>query len=264
MNESLPFEFVRVERSDRIVTVMIDRPEVLNALSASVLMELSVAFEHIARDEAIRGVILTGAGDRSFVSGADISELLALTEETAQPYFAAAHKAISGIERLSKPVVAAVGGFALGGGCELALACHLRIASSDAVFGLPEVGLGAIPGFGGTVRLPRLIGVGRALEMMLTGRRVDAHEAKDIGLVHAVVDRKELIERSTSLLSEILRMGPLAISAALDSVYHGLDAPLEAALSRESAEFTRLLASEDLREGMRAFLEKRSPSFRGR
>ena len=264
MRKSRPFDFVRVERSDPIVTVVIDRPEALNALNLSILRGLSAAFEEIARDDRIRGVVLTGGGDRSFVSGADIGELLELSPATAPDFFEAAHGAFHVIERLSKPVVAAVGGFALGGGCELALACHLRVASRDAVFALPEVGLGAIPGFGGTVRLPRLIGTGRALEMILTARRVDADEARDIGLVYEVVDRGDLLARSTALLSEILAKGPLAVSAALESVYRGLDAPLDAALSHESAQFTALLDTEDLKEGMRAFLDRRSPRFLGR
>jgi enoyl-CoA hydratase len=255
---------VRVDRVERLAQVEIHRPDALNALNAALLTRLSEVFTELKADGGVRGVIITGAGDRAFVAGADIGELARLTQETAPKLCHLANRTFGQIESLGKPVVAAVGGYALGGGCELALACHLRVASEDAVFGLPEVGLGAIPGFGGTVRLARLIGLGRALDVILTGRQVQAEEADRLGLINRMVPRAQLLDQSRSLLEEILKNGPLAIEAALDSVYYGIGASLDSALAHESSLFARLVGSEDLAEGMEAFLEKRSPRFRGR
>ena len=255
---------VRLEWDGDLAVVTIDRQEKLNALNAEVLAELGEVFERLRDDQDVRGVVLTGGGTKAFVAGADIGELARLDPVGGVALSRRGQDLFLAIERFPKPVLAAVGGFALGGGCELALACHLRLAGDNARFGLPEVGLGVIPGYGGTVRLARLVGLGRAVEMILSGEMIDAARAAEIGLVSAVVPRAELLERGKELLRRITRNGPVAVRLALESIYAALDADTRGALDREAALFGLLAATSDMREGTGAFLEKRKPQFTGR
>ena len=255
---------VRVEWDGDIAVVFIDRQEKLNALNADVIRELGQVFEDLRSDDQVRGVILTGAGEKAFVAGADIGELAQMNSVSGVQVSRDGQTVFGQIERFPKPVLAAVGGFALGGGCELALACHLRIASENARFGLPEVGLGIIPGYGGTVRLARLVGLGRAIEMALTGEMVGATRAADIGLVSTVVPREDLMEEAKSLMRKITQNGPLALRMALESIYNAVDTSTCEALRLESSLFGLLASTEDMKEGMGAFLEKRNAEFKGR
>ena len=249
--------------TDGIARLTVNRPDKLNALNAIVINELGDAVTRIETDAAVRGVIVTGAGNKAFVAGADINEL------TEQGVTGGRNRALLGqqvfrrLERCGKPVLAAVNGFALGGGCELALACHLRIASENAKFGQPEVKLGIAPGYGGTVRLPRIVGKARALELLLTGEMIDAEEARRIGLVNRVVPAERLLPESEGLLRSILANGPLAVRACLEAVDSGMDMSLDQALLLEAGYFGVLSATEDMREGTKAFLEKRKPAFKG-
>lgn len=256
--------YIRVEWDGDIVVVSVDRQDKLNALNAEVVSELGEVFSSIADDDQVRGVILTGAGNKAFVAGADIGELARMDSVSGVRVSRQGQDVFRRIERFPKPVLAAVGGFALGGGCELALACHLRVASRNARFGLPEVGLGIIPGYGGTVRLTRLVGLGRALELTLTGEMIDADRALAMGLVSAVVERDALLDESKALMRKITKNGPVAVRLALESIYHALDTATAEALDLESSLFGLLASTEDMKEGMAAFMEKRSPSFRGR
>jgi enoyl-CoA hydratase len=255
---------VRVERDDDLAVVTVDRPEKLNALNAQVVRDVGSAFDGLRSDASVRGVILTGAGDKAFVAGADIGQLAMMDPLSGVEVSREGQRVFLGIERFPKPVLAAVGGYALGGGCELALACHIRIASDNARFGLPEVGLGIIPGYGGTIRLARLIGLGRAIELTLTGEMIGAERAEAIGLVSAVVPRADLLERSKQMLRKITKNGPVAVRMALESVYHAVDATTPEALELESSLFGLLAATADMKEGMEAFLQKRKASFQGR
>ena len=256
--------------ADGVALVTINRPEKLNALSAAVVLELQDAFERIADDTAMRAAIVTGAGDKAFVAGADINELAALSAVEVREYALRGQRAFRPLETCGKPTVAAVNGFALGGGLELAMACTVRFASENARLGQPEVKLGIIPGYGGTQRLPRLVGRGRALEMLLSGEPVTAEEAHRIGLVNAVVPRDEfyhsagLMNLSRAWLGKVLANGPLAVGLVLEAVDVGLDAGLEEGLRLEAAAFGVSAATEDRREGTRAFLEKRKPAFAGK
>lgn len=249
--------------SNGLARVTINRPDKLNALNATVIAELGDAVTRIETDAAVRGVILTGAGSKAFVAGADISELAAQTPMQGKARSALGQQVFRRLERCGKPVIAAVNGFALGGGCELAMACHIRIAAEHAKFGQPEVKLGIGPGYGGTARLPRLVGKGRALELLLTGGMIDAAEAYQMGLVNRVVPGDKLLDESETLLRTILENGPLAIRTCLEVVDAGLDATLEQALSLEANHFGLLSATDDMREGTKAFLEKRKPVFKG-
>lgn len=255
---------LRVEHEEDLALVTIDRPAKLNALNAEVVDELDQVFARLDDDDTVRGVIVTGAGEKSFVAGADIAELAQMNGLEAQRISRRGQRMLDRIERLSKPVLAAVGGYALGGGCELAIACHLRIASPNARFGLPEVGLGIIPGYGGTVRLARLIGLGRAVEMTLTGDPIDAERAAAIGLVSRVVERDVLLDEARTLMRRITSKGPVAVRLALDSVYHAMDTARDDALRHEAALFAIAAETDDVREGMGAFLEKRAARFEGR
>ena len=257
-------EFVRVERDGAHAVVRIDRQDKLNALNPQVIAELKDAFQAIEGDDQVRGVILTGAGDKAFVAGADIGVLATMDSLSGVAVSRAGQEVFRTIERFPKPVLASVGGYALGGGCELALACHMRIASDTARFGLPEVGLGIIPGYGGTIRLARLVGLGRAIELTLTGEMIGAERAAEMGLVSRVVPRDELDSSASALLSSVTRNGPVAVRMALESVYHALDASTERALEFESSLFGLLASTADMKEGMSAFLEKRKPDFQGR
>src|SRR5215210_2418708 len=251
------------ELSDGIARITINRPDKLNALNATVIAELADAITRVETDAAVRGVILTGAGTRAFVAGADISELAEQTPMEGKARATAGQTAFRRLERCGKPVVAAVNGFALGGGCELAMACHIRLASEHAKFGQPEVKLGIAPGYGATVRLPRLVGKGRAIELLLTGRMIDAEEAFRIGLVNRVVPADRLLAESEALLRGILENGPLAVRACLETVDAGLDMALDEALLLEANQFGLLSATADMREGTKAFVEKRKAAFKG-
>lgn len=256
--------YVRVEWDAEIAVVTIDRQDKLNALNADVVRELGEVFSSLRDDDAVLGVIVTGAGKKAFVAGADIAELARMTPVSGVGVSRDGQRVFGEIERFPKPVVAAVGGYALGGGCELALACHLRVASDDARFGQPEVGLGLIPGFGGTVRFARLIGLGRAIEITLTGEMIDAKRALEIGLVSSVVDREALLQEAKALLRRVTKNGPVAVRMALESIYHALDNATPDALDFESTLFGLLASTQDMKEGLEAFLEKRKPDFRGR
>jgi enoyl-CoA hydratase len=257
-------EHIKVEWDGEIAVVTIDRAEKLNALNADVLRELVEVFDSLRDDDAVRGVVVTGAGDKAFVAGADITDLAKMTPLTGVEVSRSGQDAFGMVERFPKPVVAAIGGYALGGGLELALACHLRIASDHARFGLPEVGLGLIPGYGGTMRLVRVVGLGHAVEMTLTADMVDAARAHEIGLVSKVVARDDLLAEAKALTRRVTKNGPLAVRMARESIYHALDATGPDALRHESTLFCLLASSEDAREGLAAFSERRKPDFRGR
>jgi enoyl-CoA hydratase len=248
--------------SGGIARVTVNRPDKLNALNATVFTELEDAIVRIESDATIRGVILTGAGAKAFVAGADIGEIGGQGPLDGKARALRGQRIFRRLERCGKPVIAAVNGFALGGGCELAMACHLRIAAENAKFGQPEVKLGIGPGYGGTVRLPRLVGQGRALELLLTGAMIDAQEAWRIGLVNRVVPADRLIDECETMLRAILDNGPLAVRACLESVDAGLGLPLDDALQLEANLFGLLSGTADMREGTAAFLEKRKADFR--
>lgn len=247
-----------------LAIVTLDRQEKMNALNAEVFSELGEAFDSLRYDDQVRGVIVTGAGDKAFVAGADIGELAKMDAMAGVQVSRTGQGVFRAIERFPKPVLAAVGGYALGGGCELALACHMRVASENARFGLPEVGLGIIPGYGGTVRLARVVGLGRAVEMALTGEMISAEAAREMGLVTHVVPREELMEKAKATLRKVTKNGPVAVRMVLESIYRGMDSTLAEATGVESSLFGLLASTEDVREGMTAFLEKRKPDFKGR
>ncbi len=259
----MSYQFLTFDVAERIATITVNRPDKLNALNDATMAELGVAIEEARSNGAVAGVILTGAG-RAFVAGADIGELRA---KSATQAHALAHKGQEIYRRFEtspKPVIAAVNGFALGGGCELAMACHVRIASEVAKFGQPEVKLGVIPGYGGTQRLARLVGRGRALQLLLTGEMIDAAEACRIGLVNRVVPAKEnVVDAARAMLGQMLANAPQALAHCIDAVNRGTDITIEEALALEAAAFGLLAASDDMREGTSAFLEKRAPAFRG-
>ncbi len=247
-----------------IATVTIDRQKQLNALDDETVGLIRQIFEEIAADDSIRVVILTGAGDRAFVAGADIEELSGQDAPEARQRAQKGQAAFSAIEGCGKPVIAMINGFALGGGCELALACHLRYASSKAKIGLPEVTLGIIPGYGGTQRLQRVVGRGRAFELILCGEFITAEKAHQIGLVNGVFDPEELLAGVTAVAEVIAQRGPKALAFAIDAVIRGGECPLEEGLAIEADLFGMASVTEDMKEGMNAFLEKRSPDFQGR
>ena len=247
-----------------IARITINRPEKLNALSTALIGELGDAFRRLAEDPAIRAAILTGAGEKAFVAGADISELAELPAFEMSRHAERGQRVFRLLETCRKPTVAAINGFALGGGLELAMACTVRFASENAKLGQPEVKLGLVPGYGGTQRLPRLVGRGRALELLLAGDPISAAEALRIGLVNAVVPQAELLKHSETWLEKVLANGPLAVGLAMEAVDAGLDQGLESGLRFEAAAFGMAAATEDRREGTRAFLEKRKPGFAGK
>jgi enoyl-CoA hydratase/carnithine racemase len=246
-----------------IAYITLNRPKVLNALNTPTWGELRIAFEAAGENDEVRGVILTGAGDKAFIAGADIGELARMGAVQAEKSSRFGQGVLDLIESLGKPVIAAVNGFALGGGCETAMACTIRIAAEHARFGQPEVKLGMLPGGGGTQRLPRLIGKGRALQLILTGEAIDAHEAYRIGLVNEVVAAAGLLPRAEAILRQITANAPLAVHYALDATNEGLEAGLSEGLALEASYFGICAASEDKKEGTAAFFEKRQPSFRG-
>jgi len=255
---------VNVARDGAIATVTIQRPEKLNALDALTIRELGSAFDELCGDDGVHVVIVTGAGDKAFVAGADIGELARQTPLSGKATARIGQALMRAIELCPKPVIAAVNGFALGGGCELALACHLRVAADNAAFGLPEVGLGIIPGYGGTQRLARLVGRGKAIELVLTGQRIGADEALRIGLVNRVVPQAELAAAVRSLADAILKNGQIAVRGALEAIQRGCELPLDESMVLEANIFGVVASSDDMREGMQAFLEKRKPSFQNR
>ncbi len=258
----MSYENLLVEKQDETLWIIVNRPDKLNALNQMTISELDLAITEADRDEAVHAVVISGAGNKAFVAGADIGELATLGPVEAKAFSRRGQAIFDRIENLGKPVVAAVNGFALGGGCELAMACHLRVAARNAVFGQPEVKLGLIPGYAGTQRLPRLVGRGRGLEILLTGRNVSAEEAERIGLVNLVCDEGELVSTVDELLGRILANGPLAVSHCIEAVNHGLDLPFDDACLLEATLFGIGAGSEQMREGTSAFLEKRKPAFR--
>lgn len=258
----MAFENLLVTVDDRIATLTVNRPDKLNALNRATIAELDAAVAALASDPAVGGIIVTGAG-RAFVAGADIAELAALSPDEALALSRRGQAVFARLETSPKPVVAAVNGFALGGGCELAMACHLRLAADTARFGQPEVKLGLIPGYGGTARLPRLVGPGQAAQLLLTGEIIDAAEAARIGLVNRVVPAAELGDVARGLLRAMLANAPLALARLLEAVRGATGAPGADAYGREADAFARLVATADFREGTAAFLEKRAPRFTG-
>lgn len=261
---SMDYSTLLFEVADGIARITVSRPDKLNALNGDVIRELADAARRIETDDAIRGAIITGAGAKAFVAGADIGEIAAQGPLDGRERALAGQAAFRRFERCGKPVIAAVNGFALGGGCELAMACHIRLAAENAKFGQPEVKLGITPGYGGTVRLPRLVGRGRALELLLTGGMIDAQEALRIGLVNRVVPADRLLDEAESMLRAMLANGPLAVRAVLDAVDQALDMSLDDALLLEANLFGLLSSTADMKEGTRAFLEKREARFEGR
>lgn len=256
------FENLSVEKRGAITLLFIDRPKVLNALNAATLAEIGEFTRSFVNDDAQSALIVTGAGDKSFISGADINELAPLGSREAEDVSRFGQSVVDGLECSTKPVIAAINGYAFGGGFELALGCHMRLASDNAVMGLPEVGLGIIPGYGGTQRLPRLVGPGIAAELIMSGRRVKAEEAARLGIVNRVVAQADLLAEAEELAQSILKNGPLAVAAALECVQRGMQLPLDQGLRFESGRFGYLAASKDMHEGLNAFLEKRPPDFK--
>ena len=260
----MTYQNLLVESRDGVAFVTINRPEKLNALNDRTIEELDAAFAAIGADPQTRGVVLTGAGEKAFVAGADIGELATQSPVDGKARSLRGQRVLDRIERLGKPVVAAVNGFALGGGCELAMACHVRIASENARLGTPEVKLGLMCGYAGTQRLPRLVGKGRALEMLLTGEMVDAQEAARIGLVNRVVPREKLLAEAEALLRTMLANGPLSLRFTLEAVHDGLEMGLDEAQHQEATLFGLLCTTADMKEGTQAFLEKRPARFQGK
>ncbi len=260
----MPYTTLLFDVADGIARITVNRPDKLNALNATVMRELGDAVSAVETDDAIRGVLLTGAGPKAFVAGADIAELASQGPVDGKARAQIGQSVFRRLERCGKPVVAAVNGFALGGGCELAMACHLRVAAEGARFGQPEVKLGIGPGYGGTVRLPRLVGKGRALELLLTGEMIDAAEAWRIGLVNRVVPADRHLEEAEALLRKILENGPLALRFVIEAVDAGLELSVEDGLLLEANHFGLLSATADMREGTTAFLAKRKAAFTGR
>ncbi len=257
------FKILKIEVENQIALLTISQPKVLNALNETTMEELESAFRNRLKEDDVGAIILTGAGEKAFVAGADIKELAQLNPLDARLKALRGHALLEVIEGFPKPVIAAINGYCLGGGCELALACHLRIASENAQFGLPEVKLGLIPGYGGTQRLPRLVGKGRAMEMILSGESISAQEAARIGLVNSVVSRENLIPKCRELAEKILRNAPLAVRYSIEAVNTGLEMSLQEATRLEATFFGLACATEDMKEGTRAFTEKRIPQFKG-
>jgi enoyl-CoA hydratase len=258
----MSYENLLVEINKGIAVVTINRPKALNALSIAVLGELADTFAELQDDASLACVILTGGGEKAFVAGADIAAMQAMTAVEAEKFARLGHKILNTIESFPRPVIAAVNGFALGGGCELAMACDVRIASENARFGQPEVNLGVIPGFGGTLRLSRLVGKGRAKELIYTGDMIDAEEACRIGLANKVVAPGQLLEEAQKMAAKIADKGPLAVSLAKQAVDNGLEMDIDRAGHYEASLFGLCFASAEQKEGMRAFLEKRPAKFR--
>ena len=254
--------YILSDKRSETQIITLNNPKALNALNSTLLTELREALEHALADEEVKGIILMGSGEKAFAAGADISEFLSFGAKEAEELSENGHSLFDFIEQASKPIVAAVNGYALGGGCELAIACHMRVASENAKFGLPEVKLGIIPGYGGTQRLPLLVGKGKATEMIITGTPIDAQEALRVGLVNAVCPLPELLDRALAILSQAYKNSPLAVAHALKAV-HTASAPEEGYILERKL-FGQAMASEDAKEGVKAFLEKRKANFKGK
>ena len=261
---TLDLEHILYQVADGIATITVNRAPMLNALSARTVRELDHALAAAEADEQVRVLIVTGAGEKAFVSGADISELAGLDPSSGTRTAEFGQRVFRRLETMGKPSIAAINGYALGGGCELAMACTIRVASDNAKLGLPEVTLGVIPGYAGTQRLPRIVGRGAAMDLILTGRAVDANEAMRLGLVSQVVPLAELGDAARKTALRIQRNGPLAVRAAMQAVDHGLDVGFEHGCRMEATLFGLLCATDDMREGLKAFLDKRKAEFKGR
>jgi enoyl-CoA hydratase len=260
----MPYETLIVERDGAVATVTVNRPKVLNALNAQTLAELARAIEELDVDADVRAIVLTGAGDRAFIAGADINELATQSPVAGRELARRGQALFARIEQLGKPVIAAIGGFALGGGCELAMACTFRVAADTAKLGQPEVNLGLIPGYGGSQRLPRLVGKDRAMELILTGRQVTAEEALRIGLVTRVVPAAALAQEAKLFAQELASKAPIALRYAKLAIERGVDMPFESGCDLEATLFGLCASTEDMAEGTKAFLEKRKAEFKGR
>lgn len=260
---TMSFDTLKLERTDAAALLTINRPDKLNALNLQVLRELDLAITQLSGDPSLRCLIITGAGEKAFVAGADISELAALGPTSAATHARRGQLLLDRLATFERPVIAAINGFCLGGGLELALACDIRIASEKAVLGLPEVSLGLLPGFGGTQRLPRVVGRGKAMELILSGERIDAAEAHRIGLVERVVPAADLMATVTKLAATIASRGPTAVALAKRAVHTGVEVSLDAGLHYEAAQFGVVFSTRDAQEGTRAFLEKRPAKFEG-
>jgi len=260
----MAFDHLLVERGDAVALVTVNRPAVLNALNAATLDELRRVALDLKHDSSVRAIILTGAGEKSFVAGADINELAVQTPTTGREHAQRGQHVFDLIENLGKPVIAAINGYALGGGCELAMACTLRLAADTARLGQPEINLGIIPGYAGSQRLARLVGKGKAMELILTGTQITAAEAERIGLVNRVVPAMELMTEARKLAAGLARNAPIAMQYIINAINKGLEMPLAEASAFEAALFGLVASTEDMREGTTAFLEKRKPECKGR
>jgi enoyl-CoA hydratase len=260
----MAYENIRIDIEDALVILTLDRPRALNALNTKTLQELDLALRSLANNSQLRALVVTGAGEKAFVAGADIAEMATFTPAQAREFSGLGHRVFHAMESLSLPTIAAVNGFALGGGCELALCCDLIYAAEKAKFGLPEVGLGVIPGFGGTQRLTRAVGRTRAKEMIFGGDMVDAQKAREIGLVLEVLPGEKLLDHCKTVALKLAKRGPLALANAKRVIDYGADSDLRSANELERQGFAMLFGSEDQREGMKAFLEKRPPVFQGK
>jgi enoyl-CoA hydratase len=258
------YENILVEKKNSIAYVTVNRPKVLNALNMATMDELRAAFHEIKNDAGVRVVILTGSGEKAFIAGADINELAAHSAVSGKEYTHRGQSVLNLIENLGKPVIACLNGFTLGGGCEIAMACTMRLASDNAKIGQPEVKLGIIPGYGGTQRLPRLVGKGIAMQLVLTGEMINAQEAHRIGLVNEVTSPAELIPRAEAIAQKIIANAPLAVQYSLEAINKGLEMTLPEALYLEAVLFSVACSSEDKKEGTTAFLEKRPAQFKGK
>jgi enoyl-CoA hydratase len=260
----MAFDNLLLERDGAVATMTINRPKVLNALNSQTIDELRRAILELKADGEIRAIVLTGAGEKSFVAGADINELAVQTPVTGREHALTGQHVFDLIENIGKPVIAAINGFALGGGCELAMACTLRLAADTARLGQPEISLGLLPGYAGTQRLPRLVGKGKAMEMILTGAPISAEEAQRIGLVNRVVPAADLMKEAKALAGQLAKSAPIAMRYIINAVNKGVEMPFAEACQYEATLFGLVASTEDMREGTSAFLEKRKPEFKGR
>jgi len=260
----MSYNNIKYEVEESIAIVTVNRPEVLNAMNAETNAELKAAALAVSNDDSVRGMIVTGEGDKAFMAGADINELADSSMLEGRETSLSGQETLTVFELMGKPVIAAINGYALGGGFELALGCHIRIAAENAKLGAPEVSLGIMPGFGGTQRLPRLIGTSRALELILTGKTISAAEAEKLGIVNKVVPEGEALNAAKELMKQIIVNAPIAIKMCIEAVQRGMNMSLEEGLAIESDRFGILCATEDMKEGMHAFLEKRDANFKGK